>query len=44
MVIGFGVGITVLAFFTGAFAGYSVGLKEGIKFDKVVKEKHNDKN
>lgn len=39
-----GVGITVLAFFAGAFAGYSAGLKEGIKFDKVVKEKHNGKD
>ena len=26
-------GITVLAFFTGAFVGYSVGLRDGIKFD-----------
>ena len=44
MIIGFGVGITVLAFFTGAFVGYSAGLKEGIKFDEVVKEKHNGKD
>lgn len=39
-----GVGITVLAFFAGIFAGYSAGLKEGIKFDEVVKEKHNGKD
>ena len=36
--------LTVLAFFSGMFAGYSVGLREGIKFDEVVKEKHNDKD
>ena len=36
--------LTVLAFFAGMFAGYSVGLRDGIKFDEVVKEKHNDKN
>ena len=36
--------LTVLAFFAGIFAGYSAGLKEGIKFDEVVKEKHNDQD
>ena len=36
--------LTVLAFFAGAFAGYSVGLRDGIKFDEVVKEKHNGKD
>ena len=36
--------LTVLAFCAGMFAGYSVGLRDGIKFDQVVKEKHNGKD